>query len=128
MDKRPILIVDDSPSFLTLVRLALEREGYRVIEAGNGIEALRHLDAAPLLCIISDINMPQMDGVALVKHVKAHQLQRLVPILMFSTEANIAKMNRCREAGVRAWLSKPFNPETLVSAIRKLTHVPASGA
>ncbi len=128
MDKRPILIVDDSPSFRTLVRLALDREGYRVIEAGNGIEALRHMDGSPLLCIISDINMPQMDGVALVEHVKAHQLQRLVPILMFSTEANIAKMTRCREAGVRAWLSKPFNPETLVSAIRKLTHVPASGA
>lgn len=128
MDKRPILIVDDSPSFRTLARLALQRAGYAVVDAGNGVDAMRHLEGPPLLCIVSDINMPQMDGVALVEYVKKHQLQRFVPILMFSTEANITKMSRCREAGVRAWLSKPFNPDTLIQAVRKLTHAGATDA
>jgi len=122
MAKR-ILIVDDSFSFRMLARLALERAGYAVLEAGNGEEALAQLnntDGAPLLCVISDVNMPRMDGVHFVERLKQHPLQKYVPVLMFSTEANLSKMARCKEMGVRAWLSKPFLPTTLVEAVGKL--------
>ncbi|MFO1341443.1 MAG: response regulator [Burkholderiaceae bacterium] len=126
MPTAPILIVDDSASFRTVARMALERAGYRVIEANDGAAALRHLDGPPLLCIVSDVNMPHMDGVAFVEQVKAHARQRFVPIVMFSTEANLRKMSRCREAGVRAWLSKPFHSDVLVDAVRKLAGPPGT--
>lgn len=128
MAKR-ILIVDDSSSFRMLARLALERAGYAVVEANNGEEALALLDGAPLLCVISDLNMPRMDGVHFVERLKQHPLQKYAPVIMFSTDTSVSKMARCKEMGVRAWLAKPFLPTTLVSAVDKLTaHEPAHHA
>lgn len=117
---RRILIVDDSSSFRMLARLALERAGYAVLEAGDGEEALSQLDGPPLLCVISDVNMPRMDGVHFVERLKQHPIQKYVPVLMFSTDANLTKMARCKAMGVRAWLSKPFLPTVLVDAVGKL--------
>lgn len=120
---RSLLIVDDSFSFRMLARLALERAGHVVLEAGNGEEALAQLErvgGVPLLCVISDVNMPRMDGVHFVERLKQHPIQKHVPVLMFSTESNLSKMARCKEMGVRAWLAKPFLPTTLVDAVGKL--------
>jgi len=128
MAKR-ILIVDDSFSFRMLARLALERAGYAVVEAKNGEEAMSLLDGAPLLCVISDVNMPRMDGVHFIERLQQHPLQKYAPVIMFSTDTSASKIARCEEMGVRAWLAKPFLPTTLVGAVTKLTaHEPTHRA
>ena len=116
-----VLIVDDSASFRTVARMALERAGHQVVEAENGEAGLKQLDGPRVSCILSDLNMPRMDGATFVEKVRQHSRQSQVPIIMFSTEANVNKMARCRDAGVRAWLSKPFLPHVLVQAVAQVT-------
>lgn len=117
---KTILLVDDSPSFRTLARMALEGAGYTVIEAQDGEAAVSMLNGPPLYCIVSDLNMPKMDGLTFVGHVKASPTQRFVPILMFSTESSKARMEQGRVAGVRAWMTKPFSPSSLIDAVARL--------
>jgi two-component system chemotaxis response regulator CheY len=116
-----VLVVDDSASFRAVARIALERAGHQVIEAEHGEAGLKQLDGPRLSCILSDLNMPRMDGATFVENVRLHSRQAKVPIIMFSTEANVSKMARCRDAGVRAWLSKPFLPHVLVQAVAQVT-------
>lgn len=118
-----ILIVDDSASFRTVARMALERAGHQVVEAEHGEAGLKQPDGPRLACVVSDLNMPRMDGATFVEQVRKHSRQSQVPIIMFSTEANVNKMARCRDAGVRAWLSKPFLPHVLVNAVAQVTGV-----
>jgi len=116
-----VLVVDDSPSIRELVKLTLKCASYSVIEAVDGLDALSKLDGQKINLIVSDMNMPNMDGIALVKKVKAHPGYKFTPILMLTTEASETMKVEGKAAGVKAWLTKPFQPEALLSAIYKLS-------
>jgi len=118
---KTILIVDDSSSLRTVVRLALERAGYSVLEAGDGKEGLSALEkAGKVNLIVSDVNMPNMDGITFVGHVKQHPRHKFVPVIMLTTEGQDEKKQQGRAAGAKAWIVKPFNPPQLLDAVSKL--------
>jgi two-component system chemotaxis response regulator CheY len=103
------------------VKLALTRAGYEVLEAGDGKEALAQLEkAAKVHLIVSDVNMPNMDGIAFVTEVKKHPRHRFTPVVMLTTEGQDAKKEQGRAAGAKAWIVKPFNPPQLLDAVSKL--------
>ncbi|HSW07178.1 response regulator [Aquabacterium sp.] len=118
---KTILIVDDSSSLRTVVKLALARAGYEVLEAGDGEQGLAQLDkAAKVNLIVSDVNMPKMDGIAFVAAVKKHARHKFTPVIMLTTEGQDAKKEQGRAAGAKAWIVKPFNPPQLLDAVSKL--------
>lgn len=119
---KTILTVDDSPSMRMLLRQTLTGQGHQVHEAEDGIAALEWLaaNAQPDL-MITDINMPRMDGFGLVEAVRARGNHREMPILVLTTESSDAKKARAREAGATGWIVKPYDPDKLASAIRRVT-------
>jgi len=118
---KTILIVDDSSSLRTVVKIALTRAGYDVIEACDGRDGLVQLDkAGKVHLIVSDVNMPNMDGIAFVTQVKAHPRHRFTPVVMLTTEGQDSKKAQGRAAGAKAWIVKPFNPPQLLDAVSKL--------
>jgi len=119
MGKR-ILIVDDSSSMRTVAGIALRGAGYEVLEAGNGQEGLAKLDGERINLIISDVNMPVMDGIEFLKEVKRHPNYRFTPVIMLTTEAGEDKKAAGRAAGAKAWIIKPFQPSVMLDAVSKL--------
>ena len=117
---KTILLVDDSASLRQVVSIALSRAGYEVIEAGDGKEALSKLAGTRVNLIISDVNMPNMDGITMVKEIKKSPSHKFTPIIMLTTEAGADKKNEGKEAGVKAWVVKPFKPEQMLDAVSKL--------
>jgi two-component system, chemotaxis family, chemotaxis protein CheY len=117
---KKILIVDDSSSVRTVARMALREKGYEVVEAGNGQEALKVLQADRCHLVISDVNMPVMDGITLLKEIKANPNYKFTPVIMLTTEAGEDKKQEGRAAGAKAWITKPFQPQLLVDAVSKL--------
>lgn len=118
---RTILVVDDSSSLRTVVRLALQRAGYAVIEAGDGQQALSALEGAGKVnLVVSDVNMPNMDGITFLTHLKQHPRHKYVPVVMLTTEGQDEMKARGRAAGAKAWIVKPFNPPQLLEAVSKL--------
>ena len=117
---KKILIVDDSSSVRTVARMALRERGYEVVEAANGQEALTKLDAERCHLVISDVNMPTMDGITLLKEIKRHPNYKFTPVIMLTTEAGEDKKQEGRAAGAKAWITKPFQPQLLVDAVSKL--------
>lgn len=118
---KTILIVDDSSSLRMVVKLALNRAGYEVLEAGDGKEGLAQLEkAGKVNLIVSDVNMPVMDGIAFVTEVKKHPRHKFTPVVMLTTEGQDAKKEQGRAAGAKAWIVKPFNPPQLLDAVSKL--------
>lgn len=121
MPNKTILIVDDSSSLRTVVKLALVRAGYDVLEACDGEDGLAKLDkAAKVHLIVSDVNMPKLDGIAFVKQVKQHARHKFTPVIMLTTEGQNEKKEQGRAAGAKAWIVKPFNPPQLLDAVSKL--------
>ena len=117
---KTILIVDDSASLRKVVSIALTRAGYEVIEAGDGMEALTKLDGRKINLVVSDVNMPRMDGITFVTQMKANARYKFTPVIMLTTESQEAKKAEGRAAGARAWITKPFQPSQLVEAVNKL--------
>jgi two-component system chemotaxis response regulator CheY len=117
---KKILIVDDSESVRMIARIALREQGYEVVEANNGVEALKQLDAERVNLVISDVNMPEMDGITLLKQIKASAKHKFMPIIMLTTEAGQDKKDEGRAAGAKAWITKPFQPNVLIAAVSKL--------
>ncbi|WP_147693472.1 response regulator [Vogesella mureinivorans] len=117
---KTILIVDDSASLRQVVKIALMDAGYDVIEAGNGQEGLQKLDGRKIHLIVSDVNMPIMDGITFLKNVKQHASYKFTPVIMLTTETSDEKKKCGQEAGAKAWVVKPFQPPILLSAISKL--------
>lgn len=117
---KTILIVDDSPSLRQTVAIALRTAGYEVIEAGDGKEGIALLDGRKVNLIISDVNMPNMDGLSMVREIKTMPNYKFTPIIMLTTEAGDDKKQQGKEAGVRAWVVKPFKPEQMLDAVSKL--------
>jgi two-component system chemotaxis response regulator CheY len=118
--KKRILLVDDSASVRTVAGIALRSAGYDVVEACNGQEGLSQLQGERIHLIISDINMPVLDGIGFLKEVKRHPSYKFTPVIMLTTEAGEDKKKEGREAGAKAWITKPFQPEVMVSAVAKL--------
>src|SRR4051812_6517783 len=119
---RRILTVDDSPSMRMLLRAALTEQGFTVFEAEDGVDALEKLEAATPDLVITDINMPRMDGFGLIEALRSGDIQAGLPILVLTTEASDEKKARARSAGATGWIVKPFDREKLGAAIRRVLH------
>jgi two-component system, chemotaxis family, chemotaxis protein CheY len=117
-----ILTVDDSPSMRALLRHALTSEGHLVNEADDGVAALEWLANNQPDLVITDINMPRMDGFSLIEALRRDNRFRDMPILVLSTESSDEKKMRARQAGATGWIVKPFDPEKLAIAVRRVTH------
>ena len=115
-----ILVVDDSVSLRQVVAISLQGKGYDVIQAGNGKEALAQLDGKKINLVVSDVNMPVMDGLTFVIEMKKLPRYKFTPVIMLTTEAGTEMKDKGRAAGVKAWVVKPFKPEQLLNAVAKL--------
>jgi two-component system chemotaxis response regulator CheY len=120
---KSVLIVDDSASIRQVVSLTLKGAGFEVIEACDGQDALDKLSGQRIHLMISDVNMPNMDGLTFLKEVKTRPEYKFTPVIMLTTESGEDKKNVGREAGAKAWMVKPFQPEQMLAAVNKL--VPA---
>ncbi|MDW5417639.1 response regulator [Iodobacter sp. CM08] len=120
MAKKTILILDDSASMRATVSITLNGAGYEVIEAKDGNEGLSKLTGQRVNLIISDVNMPGMDGITFLKKLKEQAAHRYVPVIMLTTESADDKKQQGKEAGAKAWIVKPFEPAKLLDAVSKL--------
>ena len=117
---KTILIVDDSISLRQVVSIALSNAGYEVIEACDGKDALTKLAGQKIHLVISDVNMPNMDGITFVREMKKIASYKFVPVIMLTTEGSEEKKKAGQEAGAKAWVVKPFQPQQLLAAVTKL--------
>ena len=117
---KTILVVDDSVAVRQVVAIALKSAGYDVIEGCDGRDALAKLDGKKIHLIISDVNMPNMDGISFVKAVKQLPNYKFTPIIMLTTESQEARKQEGQAAGAKAWVVKPFKPDQMLNAVAKL--------
>lgn len=116
-----ILIVDDSPAMRQTIARALSLAGYSTLEASDGQDALDRIkDGEPIALALVDVNMPRLDGISLVRELRAMPHTRSIPILMVATEPRRERREEARQAGATGWILKPFRPESLVSRVREL--------
>jgi two-component system chemotaxis response regulator CheY len=119
---KTILAVDDSATMLQTISLVLEREGYKVITAIDGVDGLKKLEGGDRISvIITDLNMPNMDGITFTEEVRKLPNYNFVPIIMVTTESSGGKKDAGRSAGATGWIVKPFQPEQLISVIKKVS-------
>ena len=119
---KTILTVDDSRTMRDMLAMALNDAGFNVVQAVDGEDGLAVLDAhsADVDVIITDINMPKLDGFGFIEGVRKDARHRATPILVLTTESDSSKKDRARQAGATGWIVKPFNPVKLVDAIRRV--------
>ena len=117
---KTIMVVADSASLRQVVGIALRGAGYDVIEGCDGRDALTKLTGQKVHLIISDVNMPNMDGISFLKAVKQMPAYRFTPVIMLTTESAEAKKAEGQAAGAKAWVVKPFRPEVMLGAVQKL--------
>ena len=117
---KTILVVDDSSSIRTVVKAALTGAGYDVIEGVDGKDGLSKLKGQKIHLVISDVNMPNMDGLEMVRQLKAMPDYKFTPVCMLTTESEKSKVAEGKAAGAKAWIVKPFNPPKLLDAVAKL--------
>lgn len=117
---RKALIVDDSVSMRQMVSFTLREGGFEVVEAGHGQEALEKLATLAVDLIITDLNMPVMDGITFIRNARQMPATRYKPILMLTTEGLASKKEQGKAAGATGWIVKPFDPEKLLSTIAKV--------
>lgn len=116
-----ILIVDDSPAMRQTIVRALSLAGYSTLEASDGQDALDRIkNGEPIALALVDVNMPRLDGISLVRELRAMPHTRSIPILMVATEPRRERRDEARQAGATGWILKPFRPESLVSRVREL--------
>lgn len=115
-----VLIVDDSVSMRQMVSYTLRSGGHEVVEAENGAEGLAKAKAAAFDLVITDLNMPVMDGIAMIKEIRQIPAMRTRPILMLTTESNQGKKEAGKAAGATGWIVKPFEPNKLLDTVKKV--------
>jgi two-component system chemotaxis response regulator CheY len=118
--KKKILTVDDSPSIRQMVKLTLSGAGYDVSEAGNGLEGLNAAKATAVDMIVTDINMPVMSGLGLIRELRKLPAYRGVPILFVTTESDPGMKQEAKAAGATGWITKPFQQAQLVAVVKKV--------
>jgi two-component system, chemotaxis family, chemotaxis protein CheY len=117
---KTILVVDDSSSMRQVVGMALKGGGYEVIEACDGKDALAKLSGQKIHLVISDVNMPNMDGITFVQELKKIAAYKFMPVIMLTTEGSDEKKKAGQAAGAKAWVVKPFQPQQLLAVVTKL--------
>jgi len=115
-----ILTVDDSPSLRMAIRIALSGAGYAVTEAEDGVEGLKAATATRFDLIITDLNMPNMDGLTMIRELRKSPEQCGTPIIFLTTESDDSMKQQAKAAGATGWLVKPFVPEQLIKVSRKV--------
>jgi len=120
-ETKTILTVDDSRTIRDMLRMTLADNGYRVVQAVDGVEGLETLRTESPDAIITDINMPRLDGFGFIEGVRRNEKYRAIPILVLTTESDAEKKNRARQAGATGWIVKPFDPAKLIDAIERVT-------
>jgi two-component system chemotaxis response regulator CheY len=115
---KKIMTVDDSPTIRQMLGMALQGAGYEVVEAENGRDALLKLEAEPVSMLITDLNMPQMNGIDLIRSVRRSPGLRFMPIIMLTTESQEAKRQEGKAAGASGWIVKPVKPEQLLKVVQ----------
>ncbi len=115
-----ILAVDDSASMRQMVSFTLKGAGYNVIEAVDGMDALSKVQGKSVDLVLTDVNMPRMDGITLIKELRGQPNFKFTPILMLTTESGADKKAEGKSAGATGWIVKPFNPDQLLATIKKV--------
>lgn len=118
--KKNIMTVEDSPSLREAINFTLSGEDYRVIEAEDGLDALNKIDNHKIDLVITDLNMPNMDGIELTRTLRANKDYRFVPILFLTTESQMQKKETAKELGATGWIVKPFKPDHLVRIVDRV--------
>ena len=117
---RMIMTVDDSTSMRQMVKATLLSAGYDVVEASDGQEALEYARENPVDLVITDVNMPRMDGITLVSELRQLPAYRLTPVLLLTTESSMDKKMEGKKAGATGWIVKPFNPAQLLATLSRV--------
>ncbi len=115
-----IMTADDSSSIRQMVSFTLGQAGYDIVEAVDGRDALNKLDGAGVNMLITDLNMPNMDGIELIRQTRAKPEYKFIPIVMLTTESQAEMKQKGKQAGATGWIVKPFKPEQLVSVVKKV--------
>jgi two-component system chemotaxis response regulator CheY len=117
------LVVDDSPTMRQMVAFTLANAGFTVVEAEHGKDAVSKIAGRKMDVVVTDLNMPEMDGITLIKELRKLAEFKFTPILMLTTESAVEKKQAGKEAGATGWIVKPFNPEVLLKTIAKVLPV-----
>jgi two-component system chemotaxis response regulator CheY len=117
---KTIMTVDDSASMRQMVSFTLKKAGYEVVEAVDGVDALEKLGNGAISMLIADINMPNMEGIELVRRVREKPKYKFIPIILLTTESRDDRKKEGRSAGATGWIVKPFKPEQLLAVISKV--------
>jgi two-component system chemotaxis response regulator CheY len=115
---KKIMAVDDSPSIRQMLSFTLKQAGYEVVEAVDGKDALTKFAGENIHMLITDLNMPNMDGITLIREIRKNSANRFMPIIMLTTESQETKRQEGKAAGASAWIVKPFKPEQLLGVVR----------
>ena len=115
-----IITVDDSASVRQMVSFTLQAAGYEVITAVDGQDALGKLNRGAIHMVITDLNMPNLDGIGLIRQLRADAKHKFLPIIMLTTESQVEKKQEGKAAGATGWIVKPFKPEQLVAVVKKV--------
>jgi two-component system chemotaxis response regulator CheY len=117
---KTVLVVDDAMTVRNLAKFALNKGGYTILEAEDGLVGLKTLETNKVDLIISDLNMPNMNGLEMAKAIKSNPELASIPIFMLTTEASQQVAMQGKEIGIMAWIVKPFVPDKLLAAVQKV--------
>ena len=120
MTTKTIMTVDDSASVRQMVTFTLRDAGYTVIEACDGKDALSKVENQPLNMVLTDLNMPNLDGIGLIRALRANPACKFIPIIMLTTESQAERKQEGQAAGATGWIVKPFKPEQLIAVVKKV--------
>lgn len=118
--KKRIMTVDDSATVRQVLQMSLEGAGYNVIEAVDGEDAIKKLDTVDIDMLVTDLDMPRMDGVSLIKKIRQRPGHRFMPIIMLTSESLPEKRQAGKVAGASGWINKPFRPDQLLAVVRMI--------
>lgn len=120
MKQKIVLVVDDSETIRQQVAGALERAGFSVVEAADGVDGLERANQNELCMVILDVNMPRLSGLEMLERLRENPKHKTLPVLMLTTEVQQSMIERAKKAGARGWMIKPVKMDQLVSAVTKL--------
>ena len=115
-----ILVVDDSDAIRQSVAFILDQAGYTVQQAEDGLDALKKLEGSTYDMVITDVNMPNLDGIGLTAKIRENPTHKFTPIVVLTTESQSSKMDEGKKAGATGWIVKPFNADKLLGVVKKL--------